>query len=83
MCFFGLALSSDFLTLSSSFLVPQVCLEVLRKPFLYILLNVAKERFVLIRHVLTKAHLQVSGELYEAFSRIISRINKAGKAGLA
>lgn len=81
MCFFGLAPSSDFLTLSSLFLVPQVCLEVLRKIFLYILLNDSEERFVRICHELTQAQLQVSGEPYEAFSRVISRINKAGRKG--
>lgn len=34
-CFFGLAVPLDFLTLSSSSLIPRVCLEVLRKTFLH------------------------------------------------
>lgn len=74
----GLTLHSDFLTLSGSFLVSQVCLEVLRKIFFIDFAQRCKgKRFVFIRHVLTQAHLQVSGEPYEAFSRVISRINNA------
>lgn len=74
---------SDFLTLSSSFLIHRVCLEVLKKIFL---INSAKHcRGMVCFHWswTARAHLQASGEPYEAFSKVTSRINKAWKASLA
>lgn len=76
----GLALFSDF-PHTFKFISGPLGLSGSSKKDLFFFVNfaqrVAKERSVLIRHVLTQAHLPVSGELHEAFSIVISRINKA------